>query len=141
LGCQEQPALEASGEQIRGEADQRVEHDDQHHDVGLQELARVGGEHADARRGADALGGDQRQPRGGEPEAHAVQDRGQRAGQDRRAHQGQTADPEHAAHLDQLRIDLSDAEHRVQVQGKEAGESHEEDLADLAHAEPHEDER
>jgi Flavin reductase like domain/Luciferase-like monooxygenase len=55
--------------QVGGQADERVQDDDQHDHVGLQELAGVGGHEADAGGCADGLGDDQGQPGVGESDS------------------------------------------------------------------------
>ena len=79
--CSEQP-LEQPGEAVGELAEQRVDQDRQHDDVDQQELARLHRHVAEAGRGRDRLGDDQRQPHDAERIAQADEDRRQRAGQD-----------------------------------------------------------
>jgi hypothetical protein len=81
----EETTLQRAGDQIGAEPDERVQDDHQDDDVGLQELAGVGGHEADAGRRSHGLRDDQRKPGVGEREPQAEQDRRQRAGQDRAA--------------------------------------------------------
>ena len=84
--CSEEP-FEQPGEAVGELAEQRVDQDRQHDDVDQQELARLHRHVAEAGRGGDRLGDDQRQPHDAERVAQADEDRRQRAGQDHAAEQ------------------------------------------------------
>ena len=122
-------------------AEQRVEQDADHHHVGLQELARVHRHVADARLRRDRFRHDQHHPHQPEREAHADENRRQRARQDHVAIQREARQPITARHLDQVRIDRTDAVKGVHVDREKHAERDQEKLGLLADAEPQDHER
>ncbi len=134
-------ALQPAGGDVGQLAEQRVEQDRQHHHVGLQKLAGVHRQVTDAGTGRDRLGDDQGQPHETEGEAHANQNRRQRAGQDHLAKQGESAESVAARHFHQRRVDVADAVVGVQIDGEQGAERNEKDLCALVDAEPEDHQR
>ena len=99
-------------------AEQRVDEDREHDDVGHHELARLHRHVADAGLRRDRLGDDQGEPHDAERVTQADEDRRQRAGQHDPAEQNGARHAVAPRHFDQLRIDRAHAVQRVDVDGK-----------------------
>ena len=106
-----------------------------------QELLGRGDHEAEPGVGVDLLAHDQREQRADHAQPEPGQRRGERAGQHDVPHQLPAGQPEHLAELAELGVDAADAREGVDVHREQRAEQDDEDLGQLADAEPDDEQR
>src|SRR5919106_3812256 len=134
-------ALQAREQPVRGQAEEREQHDADHERGGLHQVLRVEDEEADAGAGRDHLGGDEQQQRGAGAELEAGEDHRRRRGQHPLADQAPPPRPEAHCRPQEQRVGVSHAGVGVDRHREEDAEHDHGDLRGLADAEPEDQQR